>query len=369
MFSSGEKAPVTARLTHFKDGCAVTLCVSHMLMDGQRLVELYRDLGRAYRGVEIPDRCHDRSHMWPDQLAKCFPFLGEDIAQLPRKATPDDEMPSYVQFPDDSMCLETLYFPKVSSSVTSCCSKSVVQETLEDMKAKVKPFLEEGQFVSSNDVLVAFNWMLSTEIYEERTEPIVKGTDLELSKTMTPLTIEYLQNGAKLFPENYCGNGYGYQTPSLEGHDLEGKSLEETFAELSMIIRKNVTDFRTQPHIPVQTALAYYVFVTNNQVPIDTTLFRGGMTSMVKMPTKEIDFGDGPAKMAYIIGPAPFFGSGFGVSAPGPGKGDGIMLHIQITEKQRSRIKTSSVVRECAPGMKQFFSDFSEEDLNVLFDM
>ena len=82
-------------------------------MDGQRLIELYRDLGRAYRGVEIPDRCHDRSYMWPDQLAKRFTFLGEDIAQLPRKVKPDAVFPTLVQFPDDSFCLEALYFSKV----------------------------------------------------------------------------------------------------------------------------------------------------------------------------------------------------------------------------------------------------------------
>ena len=91
----------------------MTLLISHMLMDGQRLIELYRDLGRAYRGEEIPDRCHDRSYMWPDQLAKYFTFLGDDIAQFPRKVLPEAEMPSFAHFQDDSFCLEALYFSKV----------------------------------------------------------------------------------------------------------------------------------------------------------------------------------------------------------------------------------------------------------------
>ena len=84
-----------------------------MLMDGQRLIELNRDLGRAYRGEEIPDRCHDRSYLWPDQLAKHFTFLGDDIAKLPRKLQSEMELPSFVHFPDDSFFLEALYFSKV----------------------------------------------------------------------------------------------------------------------------------------------------------------------------------------------------------------------------------------------------------------
>ena len=244
-----------------------------------------------------------------------------------------------------------------------------MQETLEDMKAKVKPFLADGQFVSSNDVLLAFNWMLSTEIREERAHPVASGSDLEISNTMTLTIIEYLKNGGDFLPENFCGNGYAYQTPSLEDYDLEGKSLGETFAQLSMIVRKDLTDFRTQPQIRAKTALAHYLTVTTGQFSVGITACRGGISSLVKTPIAEIDFGGGPSKMAYIIGPAPFLGGGLGAAAPGPGKGEGITIHPQITEKQRSRIKKSSVVRECAPGMKLLFSDFSEDEFRALLDM
>ena len=237
------------------------------------------------------------------------------------------------------------------------------------MKAMVKPILEEGQFVSSNDVLVAFNWMLSTEIRKKRTRPVVSGSDLEISNTMTLTIIEYLKNGSGFFPENYCGNGYGYRTPSLESLDLEGKSLGATFAELSLIIRKSVTDFRTQPQIQAKSALAHYLIASTGESVMDFTALRGGVTNMVKMPTAEIDFGGGSPKMAYIVGPAPYPGVEYGAAAPGPGKRDGIMFHLQTTEKQSRRIKTSSVVRECAPGMKLLFSDFSEDELHALLDM
>ena len=237
------------------------------------------------------------------------------------------------------------------------------------MKAMVKPFLEESQFVSTNDVLVAFNWMLSVEILKERTQPVVSASDLEISNTMTFTIIEYRKNGAKFLPENYCGNGFGYQNPSLEGRDLEGKSLGETLAELSLIIRKSVTDFRTQPQIQAKSALAHYLTASTGERSMDVFALRGGVTNTVKMPTAEIDFGGGSPKMAYIVGPAPFLGGGYGAAAPGPGKGDGIVFHLQTTEKQSLRIKTSSVVRECAPGMKLLFSDFSEDELHALLDM
>ena len=237
------------------------------------------------------------------------------------------------------------------------------------MKAMVRPFLEEGQFVSSNDVLVAFNWMLSTEIYKERTQSVVEGSDLGISSTVTFTMVEYLKNGAEFFPENYCGNGYGYQIPSLEGRDLEGKSIGETLAELSLIIRKGVTDFRTQPQIQAKSALAHYLIASTGESVMDFTALRGGVTNMVKMPTAEVDFGGGSPKMVYIVGPAPFLGCGYGAAALGPGKGDGIVFLMQITKKQRRRIKTSSVVRECAPGMKLLFSDFSEDEFHALLDM
>ena len=101
------------KLTHFSDGCAVSVAIQHLLVDGQRYIEACRDLSRAYRGIEIPDRDLDRSYLWPDQLAKSFPFLGEDVANLPRKDMPSGENYSHPQFPDDFGETHVLHFTKV----------------------------------------------------------------------------------------------------------------------------------------------------------------------------------------------------------------------------------------------------------------
>ena len=45
------------------------------------------------------------------------------------------------------------------------------------------------------------------------------------------------------------------------------------------------------------------------------------------------------------------------------------MFHLQVTDKQRRMIKNSSVVRECAPGMKLVFSGFSEDESHALLDI
>ena len=100
------------KLTHFTDGCVLNVTISHMLVDGQRCLEIFRDIARAYCGEEIPDRDHDRSYMWPDQLVKHYPFLGDDVAKMPRKATPEKEDAGFLKFPDQTCETETLFFSK-----------------------------------------------------------------------------------------------------------------------------------------------------------------------------------------------------------------------------------------------------------------
>ena len=115
MARRGEASSFSARLTHFCDSCAVTLTVSHMMADAQRLLLLYKDLGLAYRGEAIPDRCHDRSCLWPDRLAQHYTFMGEEVANLPRKAARQIGTPTFPTYPQDFSCVEALYFPKVQS--------------------------------------------------------------------------------------------------------------------------------------------------------------------------------------------------------------------------------------------------------------
>ena len=110
----GEAPMAKFRLVHFADGCALTITISHVLVDAQRCIEMMVDLGRAYRGLEVPDRNFDRSCLWPDQLAKHYPFLGDEIANLPRVASQNKERIVSHQYPEEGCTQEALYFSKVT---------------------------------------------------------------------------------------------------------------------------------------------------------------------------------------------------------------------------------------------------------------
>ena len=111
------------RLIHFADGCSLTTTISHVLLDAQRCIEMVVDLSRAYRGLEVPNRNHDRSCLWPDQLAKHYTFLGEEIADLPRAASQNKEKIVSDQYPEEGCVQEALYFSKV----TQMRSQAVLQ--------------------------------------------------------------------------------------------------------------------------------------------------------------------------------------------------------------------------------------------------
>ena len=99
-------------------------------MDGQRYIEMYRDLSRIYKGEDIPERSFDRSAFWPNQLAKHYTFLGEEVANMPRKtATPKEEVILHA-YPGEMCDLEALYFSKVrlwiafSILIRSSCTRT-----------------------------------------------------------------------------------------------------------------------------------------------------------------------------------------------------------------------------------------------------
>ena len=120
MFCSGKGPMVKIKLTHLKDGCVLNLALAHIMVDGVRSVELFRDISRAYCGGEVPGRNHDRSCMWPDRLVKSYPFLGEEVARLPRTCVDEQQL---IGFPDtygQPLETEALYFSKVESYPVHC---------------------------------------------------------------------------------------------------------------------------------------------------------------------------------------------------------------------------------------------------------
>ena len=101
------------KLTHCSDGCILSVCIRHMIMDGQRYMETCRDIGRAYRGLEISDRDHNRSYLWPDQIAKRYESLGDEIRNLPRKLPKEPLAIDFVSFPDEICQNYALFLSKV----------------------------------------------------------------------------------------------------------------------------------------------------------------------------------------------------------------------------------------------------------------
>ena len=243
---------------------------------------------------------------------------------------------------------------------------STVQDVLESMKEIAKPFLSETQFVSTNDVLMAFMWMLQCEIREQRSRPVVTVEDLGIRHTTVSMTLEFLTNGLDLIPDSYFGNGFGSALPSSEDLDLDGnETLLEVFAQLCLLVRRHVTAFRKEPRVVAQYVLSCYHAVNSGNCSVSFEGYRGGLTNLMKTSVLENDFGQGPPGMAFFPMGFPLIGS-IGTAGPGPGRGEDAMVHVQLTGQQRSRIKDSQIAKQFAPGMKQLYTDITEDELQSL---
>lgn len=105
---------VKMKLTHLTDGCVLNVTIAHLIVDGRSVCHLIDDIAAVYRGEEFPPRSHDRSCLWPDRVAQHYPFLGEEVAQLPKIASTKKETVGYpITKPDQPSAVECLYFSKV----------------------------------------------------------------------------------------------------------------------------------------------------------------------------------------------------------------------------------------------------------------
>ena len=180
------------------------------------------------------------------------------------------------------------------------------------------------------------------------------------------MTLEFRINGLDLIPENYFGNGFGSALPSSEDLDLDdSKPLSEVFAQLCLLVRRQVTAFRKEPRVAAQYVLSCYHAVNSGDCSVSFDGYRGGLTNLMKTSVLESDFGRGPRRMAFFPMGSPLIGS-IGTAGPGPGKGEGVMVHVQLTGQQRSRIKDSQIAKQFAPGMKQLYTDITEDELRYL---
>ena len=234
------------------------------------------------------------------------------------------------------------------------------------MKALAKPFLAEGEFVSTNDVLLALLWMLTSEMTADK--PVTNGSDLNVADTTASVTIEFLKIGINVVPENYCGNAVLANFLATAGVDFEGKSLPHVLALVAGIVRKALSNAKEQPLVQAQGILAYYAVVSSGVFPQPADNFRVSLTNLVKTPVQEIDFGKGKPVLAHFTPPMPLIGT-LMAAGPGPYNDESILIYCQFLGRQLEMLKNSVVIKECAPKMKRLYQSFNVDEMKAFLGM
>ena len=124
------------KLTHLIDGCVLNLTIAHITMDGERSMQFLRDLGKAYRGHEVAERDFDRSCHWPDRLVEHYPFLGEEVAALPRSCASEQKIVRFPERYDQTIETEILFFSQVGR----------IASAHQDMQADMAVLFFQGSF-------------------------------------------------------------------------------------------------------------------------------------------------------------------------------------------------------------------------------
>ena len=329
---------------------------------------MYRDLGRIYRGEDIPERSFDRSAFWSDQLAKHYTFLGEEVANIPRgTALPKEELNLH-SYPSEMCNMEALYFSKVHSSTDRVLYAEphvVYQDVLNGMKEAIRPLLAEGEFVSANDLLVGLVWMFKCELIAEE-EPAENDFWSLVSNTMGAAAVELRRNGVRIVPEEFCGNAFVLPFLTVSEADIKGKSFLEILARLALTMRRTVAAIQTPP-IAAQILLAHNIFARTGSFPLDTLSGRYITTNVSKMPIAAVDFGQGSPKIVHAFPSFPYADLVVAISNA-PGSGQGMILQTAVPERSASRFKNSKVIKACASGVKYVYSEFTAHDVEAMIE-
>eukprot|EP00210_Caulerpa_lentillifera_P006417 g6129.t1 len=187
----GQDPFLRVKLTHFSDGCCLAISVSHVLMDGMRFAELFRDIiSRAYCGKEVSIKDIKREYMMLKGFSKHFSEEEKAGCVIPKTMLTGREPMAIKQYSNESKALEIMYFSK---------------ELIDDMKFKMTTFIPKGSFVSTADIMQALIWMLGCEM-NSNAEEIRNSTDLDIVGTMLTFAAELRLNGFNVIPDNYLGN-------------------------------------------------------------------------------------------------------------------------------------------------------------------
>eukprot|EP00210_Caulerpa_lentillifera_P006426 g6138.t1 len=338
----GQDPFLKVKLTHFSDGSCLSISMSHFLMDGMRFSELFRDISRAYCRKEVSMRDIKREYMMFESFSKHFNEKDKEGCVIPKTVPTGRESLAFKQYPNETSSLEILYL-----------SKAIMDE----MKSRLASFIPKRRFVSTADIMQALFWMLSCEMNSDA-EEIRDSTDLGIAGTTSAMIGEIRQYGFDIIPKDYLGNAV-FNPVLFAGEEMKFKSLLEALAVLSLQVRQKLIESRNQrKHV--------FNFLTELYTPLDSIpeQSRGAVSNLCKLPISGIDFGQGSTALFLCHANLPVIASGWFVT-PVIHHG-GILVHLTITKKQKARMKRSSVLKDCAPGVKNLFEDFDAETLNKL---
>ena len=300
---------------------------------------------------------------------KHYTFLGEEVANMPRKTATPEEKVNVRRYPGEMCNVEALYFSKVHPPMDRVLYAEphvVYQDVLNGMKEAIQPLLAEGEFVSTNDVLVGFAWMVNCELIAEEESTEDNFWSL-VSDTMGAVAVELLRNGVQIVPENFSGNAFVFPYLAANEADVKGKSFLEILAQLALTMRRTVAAIQTQPPVAAQILLTYYTIVYKGVIPVDTLKGRLLTTNVAKMPIAAVDFGQGSPKIVHAF-PAFPFSDIYVTMGNAPGSGQGMILQMVVPERSASRFKNSKIIKACASGVKYFYSEFTAHDVEAMIE-
>ena len=231
------------------------------------------------------------------------------------------------------------------------------------MKSIARPFLAEGEYLSTNDVLSAFVLLLKYEVNGRMSE----DGSLDVTDTVAACSVECLKNGVRIFPENFLGNGSVAILFSTRRLEIEGRSLSEIFVAFAKMVRKGITDYRQQPELQINTFLRTYHMITTGKMSSAMESIVSFVSNVSRTPWNAIDFGTGPPRMAKLTNLLPFNGVQTTIG-PAPGEDNGVLVYMVFTESQYAKFKKSRVVQTIAPDMKLFYSEITAEEVDAMLN-
>eukprot|EP00210_Caulerpa_lentillifera_P006418 g6130.t1 len=308
-----------------------------------RFSELFRDISRAYSGKEVTMRDIKREYMMFESFSKHFNEKDKEGCVIPKTMPTGREPMAYKKYPNESSSLEVLYFSK---------------KLIDDMKLRVASFVPKGSFVSTANIMQALLWMLDCEM-NSTSNKITTSEDLSIVGTMSSYSAELLVNSFHIVPSNYLGNAL-YDPVLIAGEHMKyKKSLLELLVALALLIRQKQIEVQDDPKELLRLLIARYF-------PLESIpeQYRAAVSNMCKLPISEVDFGQGVTGLFLCNANLPFVGTGWFVT-PLVRTG-GVLVHLTVTKKQKTKMKASCVLRNCAPGVKNLFDDFDVKTLNKL---